>query len=63
MPVKFNQKSDRFAEGYESGEELGETIRVYESGKLQPVKFNQKSDRFAEGYESGEELGETIRVH
>ena len=34
-----------------AGEELGETIRVYESGKLQPVKFSQNSDRFAEGYE------------
>ena len=63
MPVKFNQKSDRFAEGYGEGEELGENIRVHESGKLQPVKFNQKSDRFAEGYGEGEELGETIRVH
>lgn len=61
MPVKFNQKSGKFADGYGEGEELGETIRVYESGKLQPVKFSQKS--FADGYEKGEELGETIRVY
>jgi hypothetical protein len=41
MPVKFSQHSDKFAEGYGEGEELGETIRVHESGKLQPVKFSQ----------------------
>jgi hypothetical protein len=39
MPVKFNQNTDRFAEGYGAEEPLGEQIRVAESGKLQPVKF------------------------